>query len=42
MHLPGHQFDPTHLTRDLWRLSRWESARLQASSERASAAQRDQ
>ena len=42
MHLPGHQFDPTHLTRDLWRLSRWESARLAAAPERASTAPRDQ
>lgn len=28
MHLPGRQVDPTQVTRDLWRLSRWEQARM--------------
>jgi hypothetical protein len=28
MHLPGRQVDPTQVSRDLWRLSRWERARL--------------
>jgi hypothetical protein len=30
MHLPGRQLDPAQVTRDLWRLSRWERARLQS------------
>jgi hypothetical protein len=28
MHLPGRQVDPEQVSRDLWRLSRWERARL--------------
>jgi len=28
MHLPGHQLDPQQVARDLWRLSRWERARM--------------
>ncbi len=28
MHLPGRQLDPTRVKRDLWRLSRWERARI--------------
>ena len=28
MHLVGHQLDPHQVARDLWRLSRWERARL--------------
>ncbi len=33
MHLPGRQLDPQQVTRDLWRLSRWERARLRSASE---------
>jgi hypothetical protein len=29
MHLPGRQVDPDVVRRDLWRLGRWEQARLQ-------------
>jgi hypothetical protein len=32
MHLPGRQLDPQQITRDLWRLSRWERARLRDGS----------
>ena len=28
MHLPGRQVDAAQVTRDLWRLSRWEQARM--------------
>ena len=28
MHLPGRQIDPAQVSRDLWRLARWERARL--------------
>ncbi len=28
MHLPGRQVPEQHVTRDLWRLSRWEQARM--------------
>jgi hypothetical protein len=28
MHLPGRQVDPKQVTRDLWRLNRWERERL--------------
>jgi hypothetical protein len=28
MHMPGRQVDAAQVTRDLWRLSRWEQARL--------------
>jgi hypothetical protein len=34
MHLPGRQHDPAQVTRDLWRLSRWERARLQRGGDR--------
>jgi hypothetical protein len=30
MHMPGRQIDPAQITRDLWRLSRWEQARMRA------------
>jgi hypothetical protein len=36
MHLPGRQLDPTSVARDLWRLSRWERARMRALADRAS------
>ncbi|MGI8413294.1 MAG: hypothetical protein ACR2LV_08105 [Solirubrobacteraceae bacterium] len=32
MHLPGRQLDPAQLTRDLWRLGRWERARMRDSA----------
>ncbi len=38
MHLPGRQFDPAALRRDLWRLSRWERSRMRTSASRASIA----
>ncbi len=38
MHLPGRQFDPAALRRDLWRLSRWERSRMRASTSRAAIA----
>ena len=28
MHLPGRQVDPAQVARDIWRLSRWEQARM--------------
>jgi hypothetical protein len=28
LHLPGRQVDPKQVTRDLWRLGRWERDRL--------------
>jgi hypothetical protein len=28
MHLPGRQLDPAQVTRDLWRLTQWERARM--------------
>ena len=34
MHLPGRQLDPAQVMRDLWRLSRWERARLSGGAER--------
>ena len=37
MHLPGRQLDPTAVGRDLWRLQRWERARMRALADRASA-----
>jgi hypothetical protein len=30
MHLPGRQIDPAQVSRDIWRLSRWEQARMRA------------
>jgi hypothetical protein len=38
MHLPGRQFDPRMLQRDLWRLGRWERERLAAAGRRATTA----
>jgi hypothetical protein len=35
MHLPGRQVDPQQVRRDLWRLSRWERARLERNARRA-------
>jgi hypothetical protein len=35
MHLPGRQFDPAALRRDLWRLSRWERSRMRSAASRA-------
>jgi hypothetical protein len=32
MHLPGRQIDPAQVTRDLWRLSRWERARMRTAT----------
>jgi hypothetical protein len=40
MHLPGRQHDPRRVTRDIWRLSQWERARLR-SGPRASSASID-
>jgi hypothetical protein len=37
MHLPGRQFDPAHLTRDIWRLGRWERERLERAARNAPA-----
>lgn len=28
MHMPGRQIDPAQIARDIWRLSRWEQARM--------------
>ncbi len=36
MHLPGRQLDPRQVTRDLWRLSQWEQARMRQAATRAS------
>jgi len=41
LHLPGRQLDPVQVSRDLWRLSRWERARLRADGERAGVAPPD-
>lgn len=41
MHLPGRQVDRAQVSRDLWRLSRWERARMHALAERARSAPRD-
>ena len=41
MHLPGRQIDPSQVRRDLWRLSRWERARMRDSPARAGDAPRD-
>jgi hypothetical protein len=41
MHLPGRQIDPAQVTRDLWRLSRWERARMRESPTRGAGAPRD-
>jgi hypothetical protein len=34
MHLPGRQLDPAAVKRDLWRLSRWERARMRDAATR--------
>lgn len=34
MHLPGRQVDVAQVTRDLWRLSRWEQARMRQVADR--------
>jgi hypothetical protein len=36
MHLPGRQIDPAQVQRDLWRLSRWERARMREAALRSS------
>ena len=36
MHLPGRQIDPRQVTRDLWRLSQWERARMRQAAGRPS------
>ena len=38
MHLPGRQVDPAQVQRDLWRLSRWERARMRVAGAGAEAA----
>jgi hypothetical protein len=38
MHLPGRQLDPAQVTRDLWRLSRWERSRVRAAGDRTASA----
>jgi hypothetical protein len=35
MHLPGRQLDPAQVTRDLWRLSQWERARMRKAAPKA-------
>jgi hypothetical protein len=35
MHLPGRQLDPAQVTRDLWRLTQWERARMRDAAARA-------
>jgi len=37
MHLPGRQVDPRQVTRDLWRLTQWESERLAREQRRTTA-----
>jgi hypothetical protein len=32
MHMPGRQLDPAKVKRDLWRLGRWERARMRAAA----------
>lgn len=41
MHLPGRQLDPSQVRRDLWRLSRWERARMRDHGARAEDTPRD-
>jgi hypothetical protein len=41
MHLPGRQLDPGQVKRDLWRLSRWERARMRAAGGRDASAPAD-
>lgn len=38
MHLPGRQLDPAVVTRDLWRLSRWERARMRGLADKSAPA----
>ncbi len=41
MHLPGRQLDPSQVTKDLWRLARWERARMRAGASRGESTQID-
>jgi hypothetical protein len=41
MHLPGRQLDPAQVSRDLWRLSRWERARMRALADSPASAPAD-
>jgi hypothetical protein len=41
MHLPGRQLDPAQVTRDLWRLTQWERARMRDAAARSSSPSRD-
>jgi hypothetical protein len=41
MHLPGRQIDPVQVKRDLWRLTRWERARLRAAGDEETPTQAD-
>ncbi len=36
MHLPGRQLDPAQVSRDLWRLTQWERARMRDAARAAS------
>ncbi len=38
MHLPGRQLDPAQVTRDLWRLTQWERARIRDAAGRSGSA----
>ena len=38
MHLPRRQLDPAVVTRDLWRLSRWERARMRGLADKSAPA----
>lgn len=41
MHLPGRQLDPAQVTRDLWRLTRWERARMRDNAARSGSVRAD-
>ncbi len=41
MHLPGRQLDPAQVSRDLWRLSRWERARMRTLADSPASAPAD-
>jgi hypothetical protein len=41
MHLPGRQLDPAAVKRDLWRLSRWERARMRDAATRPASTSAD-
>jgi hypothetical protein len=41
MHLPGRQLDPAQVSRDLWRLSRWERARMRSLADSPASAPAD-